>query len=275
MNLFRLSSLLCGAMLLLFAACTPPYVEEEPIGMDTYPRRFFFNTILEPKEVHMARPNRVDFNTPEYINQIQQGRAIEVYLTGTSYSNYGRWSANTGSATEPKSFASLASAIGDGNYYGYKYPLGAVSYEHTLTSGIRSLSLTAVGGYSATYPAGSDLAPITQAYWVQVERKANRSVTQGELDRIWQAYGTNVQPPFDAFVRTTRTAPLVELKGIALPAVNRGQEPMEAVHGARTGVVCYLVLKELPEQGEQTLRLTLTLMDGRELTREATLSLGN
>lgn len=281
MNLFRLSSLLCGAMLLLCTACTPPYVEEEPIGMDTHPRRFFFNTILEPREVHMARVPTVRMHHPtEHSDFIRQGRVIEVYLTGKQHVDPESWgvsSRNTAEVIELSSnFESVATAQGDGNYYAPKAgSTDGGAYKHTLSSGIRSMSLTAVGGYSATYPAGSDLAPITQAYWVQVERKANRSVTQGELDRIWQAYGTNVQPPFDAFVRTTRTAPLVELKGIALPAVNRGQEPMEAVHGARTGVVCYLVLKELPEQGEQTLRLTLTLMDGRELTREATLSLGN
>lgn len=228
----------------------------------------------------MGCANQVATALPqEYREQIQQGRAIEVYLTGIQHASPGLGisSGNTASTSyQSKSFASLASAIGDGNYYGYKYSsLSAGAYEHTLTSGVRSLILTAVGSYSATYPAGSDLAPITQVYWMQVERKAGRSVTQEEFHRIWEMYGLNVEPPFDDFLRIPRTASLSELKDIAVPALNRGQSSIEVVQGSRADVLCYLVLKELPEQGKQTLRLTLTLMDGIVLTRELTLSLGS
>lgn len=280
MNLFRLSSLLCGAMLLLCTACTPPYVEEEPIGMDTYPRRFFFNTILEPREVHMARVPTVRMHHPtEHSELIRQGRVIEVYLRGRQYrdASLGGFLFNAQKAKEESAgFEAVATARGDGHYYAPKnHSTDGGAYKHTLTSGIRSLSLTSVGGYSATYPAGSDLTPITQAYWVQVERKANRSVTQEELHRIWQEYGTQIQPPFNGFDRTWHWTSLADLKDIDLPALNGQQPPIGVQMDYNTGVLCYLVLKELPEQGEQTLRLTLTLMDGRELTRDLFLRLGN
>lgn len=283
MKLFRLSSLLCGAMLLLSTACTPPYIEEEPIGLDTHPRRFFFNTILAPQAVYMAQVPTVRMHYPaEHGDLIRQGKVIEVFLTGRQHVDPESWgvsSRNTAEVIELSSnFESVATAQGDGNYYAPKaYSTDGGAYKHTLSSGIRSMSLTALGTYNATYPEGSDLSPITQVYWMQVERKAGRTVRQEEMQRIWQVYGRHIQPPFDDFLRIARTAPLSELKDVALPALGPSSEPRpeQAQLYNKAGVLCYIVLKEQPDQGEQALRLTLTLMDGRELTRDVRLQLGN
>lgn len=227
----------------------------------------------------MARVPTVRMHHPtEHSDFIRQGRVIEVYLTGKQHVDPESWgvsSRNTAEVIELSSnFESVATAQGDGNYYAPKAgSTDGGAYKHTLSSGIRSMSLTALGTYNAAYPQGSDLSPITQLYSVQLQKQANRKLYTGELERIQGEYGLGVRPPFDDFLKLERISTLDQWQDIALPTgagyINHDNED-------RGRLLLGLVRFTEPATARQVqLRLTLTLMDGRELTREATLSLGN
>lgn len=251
--------------LILLSACRGKE-REIPIGWGTStPRQYYLSGVICADDL-LLKPSEVSVVGNEFSSggPTMRGQLFEFYAVGDLYRDGHRYA----------DFKRLADSFGDGNYYA---PAGSSihggAYRHTLSSGIRSMSLTALSSYNATYPQGSDLSPITQLYSVQLQKQANRKLYTGELERIQGEYGLGVRPPFDDFLKLERISTLDQWQDIALPTgagyINHDNED-------RGRLLLGLVRFTEPATARQVqLRLTLTLMDGRELTREATLSLGN
>lgn len=268
---FRLSSLLCGAILLLYTACSQDEPAPRVVGDgDTEPEQYYFSGLLQADGLELE-PSDIPAVQYEFTagGPTMRGQIFRLYAVGTMYSDR-----TDEGADYNADFKRLADSIGDGNCYAPGWSsVEQGAYRHTLTSGIRSISLTALSDYSDAYPKGSDLSYITQVYSLQLHKQANRKLAEGELQRIQQKYGKQVRPPFDAFLKQERISMLNEWRDVAIPT-GRGYVDSDNEMRGRL-LFGFILLTEPPIVAEQTLRLTLTLMDGTVLTRDLILRLGN
>lgn len=255
------SIFLTALVALCLVACSSLALEDKSlIGSDDDPEQYFLNSVLRAERIQVKLSKQTDDNYLVYrlspAHQAHmQGKLLAVSLGGTDLYR------DRDSYTSPNraEFRRLADSIGDGNYYRPKaFSTDGGAYKHTISSGIKSISLKALSVYNATHPAGSDLGDMTHVCWMEILKRAKRDAVVGEmLQRIWEKYGRQVRPPFDDFARQPQISLLADLAPIHIPALMS--------EGSSEELLCYLSLNQEPSTAVQELELSITLMNGQVL----------